>query len=79
LVVEWEKFNVTNPVPDLFGSTVGSTGNFGGVMFSVAYRFTNYHKGTWIMGVCSMAIGILMTLIPPIPKSQIKAAGYMSR
>jgi NNP family nitrate/nitrite transporter-like MFS transporter len=63
----------------IFRSTVGSTGNFGGVMFSVAYRFTNYHKGTWIMGVCSMAIGILMTLIPPIPKSQLKAAGYMSR
>jgi NNP family nitrate/nitrite transporter-like MFS transporter len=63
----------------IMSGAVGSTGNFGGVMFSVAFRFTNYPKGCWIIGVCSMAIGILMTAIPPIPKSQLKAGGYMSR
>ncbi|GHJ86524.1 hypothetical protein NliqN6_2926 [Naganishia liquefaciens] len=63
----------------IMSGLVGATGNMGGVLFSVGYRFTNYHKGTWILGVVAVAIGVLMTIVKPIPKKQLLAGGYMSQ
>lgn len=82
----------------IMSGLVGATGNMGGVLFSVGYRFTkyvavrhkieaasdstssdSYHKGTWILGVVAIAIGVLMTIVKPIPKKQLLAGGYMSQ
>lgn len=41
--------------------------------------FPSYHKGTWIIGVVAVAIGVLMTVVKPIPKKQLLAGGYMSQ
>ncbi|SCV73119.1 BQ2448_7044 [Microbotryum intermedium] len=70
-----------NPhVNGLMSGVVGSTGNFGGVIFSIAFRFTGpgYAKGIEIIGIVSMIVGVLITLIPPIPKAQRMAGGYMA-
>jgi hypothetical protein len=40
---------------------------------------SSYHKGTWIIGVVAVAIGVLMTVVKPIPKKQLLAGGYMSQ
>lgn len=60
---------------------VGASGNFGGVIFSVIFRFTGpgYHRGVWIIGVFSCVIGALICLIKPIPRRQREAGGYMSQ
>ncbi|KAI5452803.1 hypothetical protein NCC49_000548 [Naganishia albida] len=63
----------------IMSGLVGATGNMGGVLFSVGYRFTNYHKGTWILGVVAVAIGVGMTVVRPIPRKQLLAGGYMSQ
>ncbi|KAM0788184.1 hypothetical protein ACM66B_001343 [Microbotryomycetes sp. NB124-2] len=64
----------------VMSGTVGATGNFGGIIFSVIFRFTGpgYAKGIWIIGVFSCAIGMLICLIKPIPRHQRQAGGYMA-
>lgn len=39
----------------------------------------SYHKGTWILGVVAVAIGVGMTVVKPIPRKQLLAGGYMSQ
>ncbi|KAF2459289.1 major facilitator superfamily domain-containing protein [Lineolata rhizophorae] len=51
---------------------VGASGNLGGVIFAVIFRFTgNYHQGIWIIGVFFIAINLAVSWIRPIPKGQI--------
>jgi NNP family nitrate/nitrite transporter-like MFS transporter len=52
---------------------VGASGNFGGVIFAIIFRYSglNYHKGIWIIGVFCIAFNVLTCWIRPIPKSQI--------
>lgn len=52
---------------------IGSTGNLGGIVFAIVFRFTgnNYHKGMWVIGIFFIAMNLLVIWIRPIPKSQI--------
>ncbi|QIX02372.1 hypothetical protein AMS68_007889 [Peltaster fructicola] len=52
---------------------VGSTGNFGGIIFSIIFRYTgnNYHQGIWIIGIFYIAMNLAVCWIRPIPKAQI--------
>lgn len=49
----------------------GATGNFGGVMFAVIFRYNSYAKSFWIIGVITIAMNLALCWIPPISKKQI--------
>ncbi|KAF8470664.1 major facilitator superfamily domain-containing protein [Kalaharituber pfeilii] len=52
---------------------VGATGNLGGVIFALIFRFngTNYSRVIWIIGVICVAVNIGISWIRVIPKGQI--------
>ncbi|EOA83128.1 hypothetical protein ACJQWK_00268 [Exserohilum turcicum] len=52
---------------------VGATGNFGGVIFAIIFRYhkTNYAQVFWIMGIMIIALNCIFLWVRPIPKSQI--------
>ena len=51
----------------------GATGNFGGIIFAIIFRYngTDYAKVFWIIGVMTIAINLALCWIKPIPKGQI--------
>lgn len=57
----------------LLSGIVGATGNAGGVVYSIVFRFnsTNYAKSFWIIGVITIGINLAVSWIKPIPKGQI--------
>ncbi|KAJ9631741.1 hypothetical protein H2203_000141 [Taxawa tesnikishii (nom. ined.)] len=52
---------------------VGATGNFGGVIFAILFRYhgSDYHKVLWIIGIMHIGINLAVCWIRPISKSQI--------
>lgn len=47
----------------------GGMGNFGGIIFSVIFRFAGpYGKGIWIIGVMTIALNLAVSWIKPVPK-----------
>ncbi|RPA71698.1 nitrate transporter [Ascobolus immersus RN42] len=54
---------------------VGASGNLGGVIFALLFRFVahegQYHTVIWIIGVVSIAINVGITFIRTLPKGQI--------
>uniref|UniRef100_A0A0K3C6Y1 BY PROTMAP: gi/647394654/emb/CDR35887.1/ RHTO0S01e09428g1_1 [Rhodosporidium toruloides] n=1 Tax=Rhodotorula toruloides TaxID=5286 RepID=A0A0K3C6Y1_RHOTO len=58
-----------NPhINGLMGGITGASGNLGGIVFSVIARYSSFSKTVWITGACGIAIGLLITPIPPLPK-----------
>lgn len=51
----------------------GATGNFGGIMFAIIFRYlkTDYAKSFWIIGVITISINVAVCWIPPVSKKQI--------
>ncbi|KAF2175534.1 nitrate transporter-like protein [Zopfia rhizophila CBS 207.26] len=51
----------------------GASGNFGGIIFAIIFRYNekNYGKVLWIIGVMTIAINLAVGWIRPIPKGQI--------
>ncbi|KAL8783775.1 MAG: hypothetical protein Q9213_004391 [Squamulea squamosa] len=51
----------------------GASGNLGGIVFAIIFRYNNknYHKVFWIIGVMTIAINLSLSWIRPIPKGQI--------
>lgn len=51
----------------------GASGNFGGIIFAIIFRYNgkNYGKVFWIIGVMTIAINLAVSWIKPIPKGQI--------
>jgi NNP family nitrate/nitrite transporter-like MFS transporter len=52
---------------------VGATGNLGGIIGAVIFRYHpgNYGKSIWILGVIAIAMNIAGIWVRPIPKNQI--------
>ncbi|KAF1986297.1 nitrate transporter [Aulographum hederae CBS 113979] len=57
----------------IVSGTVGASGNFGGVIFAIIFRYTgnNYHLGIWVIGVFFIAINLLVIWVNPVPKGQV--------
>jgi NNP family nitrate/nitrite transporter-like MFS transporter len=57
----------------IISGVTGATGNFGGIIFAIIFRYlgTNYGKAFWIIGVITIAINLAVCWIKPIPKGQI--------
>lgn len=51
----------------------GASGNFGGIIFAIIFRYNgkDYGKVFWIIGVMTIGINLLVSWIKPIPKGQI--------
>lgn len=51
----------------------GASGNFGGIIFAIIFRYNgkNYGKVFWIIGVITIGINLAVSWIRPIPKGQI--------
>jgi NNP family nitrate/nitrite transporter-like MFS transporter len=57
----------------IISGVTGATGNFGGIIFAIIFRYlgVNYGKTFWIIGVITIAINLAVCWIKPIPKGQI--------
>ncbi|KAL8733925.1 MAG: hypothetical protein Q9181_003400 [Wetmoreana brouardii] len=51
----------------------GASGNLGGIIFAIIFRYNNkdYAKVFWIIGVMTIAINLALSWIRPIPRGQI--------
>ena len=57
----------------IISGITGGVGNFGGIVFSIIFRYTapNYGKSIWIIGIMTIVINLAVSWIRPIPKHQI--------
>lgn len=51
----------------------GASGNFGGIIFAIIFRYNkkHYEKPFWIIGIIAIALNVLVCWIRPVAKSQI--------
>ena len=51
----------------------GGTGNLGGIMFSIIFRYEkkDYAKSFWIIGLITIALNVVLVAIPPVSKRQV--------
>jgi NNP family nitrate/nitrite transporter-like MFS transporter len=52
---------------------VGASGNLGGIIFSIIFRYggVQYHRSIWIIGVICICVSLSVSWIRPIPRGQI--------
>ena len=57
----------------ILSGIVGASGNLGGVIFAVIFRYNGnkYGRSIWIIGVIMVAINLGVSWIRPIPKGQL--------
>lgn len=52
----------------------GAMGNFGGIIFSVIFRFAGpYQKGIWIIGIMTIGLNLLVSWIRPVSSSSLRS------
>ena len=51
----------------------GGTGNLGGIIFSIIFRYegNDYAKSFWIIGLITIALNVVLVVVPPVSKRQI--------
>jgi MFS transporter, NNP family, nitrate/nitrite transporter len=57
----------------IVSGVTGASGNLGGIVFAIIFRYNPGHQGKviWIIGVMTIAINLALCWIKPIPKGQI--------
>jgi MFS transporter, NNP family, nitrate/nitrite transporter len=52
---------------------IGATGNFGGIIYAIIFRYhgTDYAKVFWIIGIMMIIMNLMFVWVAPIPKGQI--------
>ncbi|CAN9236809.1 unnamed protein product [Alternaria alternata] len=57
----------------ILSGIVGATGNFGGIIFAIIFRYhkTNYAQVFWIIGIMIIVLNCMFMWVKPIPKGQI--------
>jgi NNP family nitrate/nitrite transporter-like MFS transporter len=57
----------------ILSGIVGATGNFGGIVFAVIFRYNGAHyaKVIWIIGAISIGVNLACSWIRPVPRGQI--------
>lgn len=53
----------------IVSGTVGAAGNFGGIIFSIIFRYngTHYDRSIWIIGVICIVVNMSVFWIRPVP------------
>ncbi|KAL9610904.1 MAG: hypothetical protein Q9167_004414 [Letrouitia subvulpina] len=57
----------------IVSGVTGASGNFGGIIFAIIFRYhgKDYGKVFWIIGIMTIAINLSLSWIRPIPRGQI--------
>ncbi|KAH6721542.1 major facilitator superfamily domain-containing protein [Leptodontidium sp. MPI-SDFR-AT-0119] len=57
----------------ILSGIIGATGNLGGIIFAIIFRYNgkNYSKVIWIIGAISIGVNVGVSWIRPVPKHQI--------
>jgi len=57
----------------ILSGIIGATGNFGGVIYAIIFRYnhTDYAKVFWIIGIMMIVMNLMFVWVQPIPKGQI--------
>ncbi|EHK99718.1 putative Nitrate transporter [Glarea lozoyensis 74030] len=57
----------------ILSGIVGATGNLGGIIFAIIFRYngTHYARVIWIIGAISIGVNLAVSWIRPVPKHQI--------
>jgi len=57
----------------IISGVTGATGNLGGIVFGIIFRYLpgDYGKTMWIIGVITIAINVAVSWIKPIPTGQV--------
>lgn len=57
----------------ILSGIVGASGNLGGIVFAVVFRYngTHYARTIWIIGVVSIGLNLAVAWIRPVPRMQI--------
>jgi NNP family nitrate/nitrite transporter-like MFS transporter len=63
----------TNISKGILSGIVGATGNFGGIIFAIIFRYhkTDYAQVFWIIGIMIIALNCMFMWVKPLPKGQI--------
>lgn len=53
----------------IVSGTIGAAGNFGGLIFSIIFRYngTHYDRSIWIIGVICVVVNMSVFWIRPVP------------
>lgn len=64
---------VANSLTGILSGIVGASGNFGGIIFAIIFRYNgkDYARVFWIIGAIGIALNIALIWVRPIPKNQI--------
>lgn len=57
----------------ILSGIVGATGNLGGIIFAIIFRYNgkNYAKVIWVIGCISIAVNLAVGWIRPVPRRQM--------
>ena len=57
----------------ILSGIVGASGNLGGIIFAIIFRYNGVHydKAIWIIGAISISVNVLCSWIRPVPKGQV--------
>ncbi|KAF2112730.1 nitrate transporter-like protein [Lophiotrema nucula] len=57
----------------ILSGLVGASGNLGGIIFAIIFRYngTHYSRVFWIMGIIFIILNLMFVWVRPIPKGQI--------
>lgn len=57
----------------ILSGIVGATGNLGGIIFAIIFRYNgaHYDRVIWIIGAISIGVNLSVSWIRPVPKGQI--------
>ncbi|KAI5795281.1 major facilitator superfamily domain-containing protein [Geopyxis carbonaria] len=57
----------------ILSGVVGASGNFGGVIFAIIFRYSgkDYGRAIWIIGICMVAVNLSVAWIRVLPKGQL--------
>ncbi|CAG8971023.1 hypothetical protein HYALB_00005260 [Hymenoscyphus albidus] len=57
----------------ILSGIVGASGNLGGIIFAIIFRYNGSHYGRviWIIGAISIGVNLSVSWIRPVPKGQI--------
>jgi MFS transporter, NNP family, nitrate/nitrite transporter len=57
----------------IVSGVVGATGNLGGIIFAIIFRYNGAHyaRVIWIIGAISIGVNVAVSWIRPVPKGQI--------
>lgn len=57
----------------IISGVTGASGNLGGIVFAIIFRYQgkDYGRGIWVIGIMTVVINLLVCWIRPIPRNQI--------